>query len=159
MSALLRILILDPIAFVLACAAAGAAIAVAILIQEPGTTSQSVAVSVVFFGVAYATALFAAWFAFVPALVAIALAEAFRWRSVFYWLAVGGGIGLAGYAANNRMATPTFDDERVLYYLGAGFVGGLAYWLVAGRVAGAGIPPLFGNEPDKKPDNEPADNS
>ncbi len=37
--------------------------------------------------------------AVIPAVLAIVLAELFRWRSVFFYLAVGGGLGCRRPAA------------------------------------------------------------
>jgi hypothetical protein len=78
-----------------------------------------------------AVALMTVWIgaiAFFPALLAIALAEVFAWRSVIYYLLAGGAIGLA--------ADPAFRDGHTTVMLASGFVGGFAYWLIAGRLAG-----------------------
>ena len=74
-----------------------------------------------------------------PAWVAaIVLAEFFGWRSVFYWLGVGGGIGLIGSGitgfAGNTVDPDFWNDYGLALNLAAGFVGGLVYWLVAGRL-------------------------
>jgi len=81
---------------------------------------------------------YAGAFSFIPALIAIVLAEAFGWRSVFYWLAVGGGIGLAANALGGFIGAPDFADYRLALHLAAGFVGALVYWLIAGRFSGVG---------------------
>ena len=111
-TALLRILILDPLAWVVACIAAGATHRLRAL--RRGRRSRT------------------GWpccrdrrrhdiragaFSFLPALIAIVLAEAFGWRSVFYWLAVGGGIGLAangctGFVGDARMRRLSPDPPR-----------------------------------------------
>ncbi|MCP4384800.1 MAG: hypothetical protein GY798_25875 [Hyphomicrobiales bacterium] len=85
---------------------------------------------------AMAIIFYAGALSFAPALVAIVLAEAFGWRSVFYWLAVGGGIGLAGRLYTAPAAALPDNGEHIALHLGAGFVGGLVYWLIAGRLAG-----------------------
>lgn len=133
MTALLRILILDPLAWVAACIAFGVTVAFAAFGAQ--SEPQMVGLSV---GFATGMTLTAGVFSFLPALVAILLAEAFGWRSVFYWLAVGGGIGLAGHGLTGFLDTPGWGDDRLLAVLGAGFVGGLVYWLIAGRLAGTG---------------------
>ncbi len=79
---------------------------------------------------------YAGTFSFLPALIAIVLAEAFGWRSVFYWLAVGGGIGLAANALSSFIDAPEYVDYRLALHLAAGFVGALVYWLIAGRFSG-----------------------
>jgi hypothetical protein len=72
---------------------------------------------------------------FLPAAVAIVVSELFRLRSVFYFLLVGGAIGLAIYAfAGNVGMIPVL--ARPVVYPAAGFVGGFIYWLIAGRDAG-----------------------
>jgi hypothetical protein len=85
-----------------------------------------------FVGIALATTLYAGAFSFLPALIAIVLAEAFGWRSVFYWLAVGGAVGFAGYALTNFIGGP----YRLPLFLATGFVGALVYWAIAGRFSG-----------------------
>lgn len=95
------------------------------------------------------------FFAFVPAVVGIAVAEIFGLRSIFYFLLAGGLIG-AGFklAGPVRQALPPdvarwvgFGIETAtgtqwsslvihpLLPIVAGFAGGLGYWLVAGRSA------------------------
>jgi hypothetical protein len=86
-----------------------------------------------------------ALFAFVPAFLAIAVAERLARRNWTFYALAG---GLAGVVANGvagifflRWGTQagrpwTFDPAAVLATLGGGVVGGLAYWLIAGRSAG-----------------------
>ena len=69
------------------------------------------------------------------AFIFIVLAELFGWRSVFVYLAAGGAFGLL--ASGIRGVIWDMPDDRLLL-LAAGFVGGLAYWLIAGRLAGLG---------------------
>ncbi len=79
-----------------------------------------------------------AFFAFVPAMIAIVLAEGFSWRSVLFYTLAGGVIGLA-----YGLLIPETDPNFVLYgrmtqvIAGAGVAAGLVYWLIAGRNAGA----------------------
>ncbi len=68
--------------------------------------------------------------AFVPAVGVIVLTELLRWRSVFLYLAVGGAMGLLA----DRFGT--LGETNALLLPAAGFVGALAYWLIAGRFAG-----------------------
>jgi urea transporter len=91
--------------------------------------------------VAYVTAvaLMTVWagaIAFFPALLAIALAEVFAWRSVIYYLLAGGVIGLVANQASELAADPVFSGGPMVPMLAAGFVGGFTYWLIAGRLAG-----------------------
>ncbi len=74
---------------------------------------------------------------FFPAVVAIAFAEAFGVRSVFFYM-------LAAVAVAVLLAAPVdvFADgippeaAPVPFLIGCGAVGGVVYWLVAGRRAG-----------------------
>lgn len=89
--------------------------------------------------------------AFLPALGVIATAEIFRWRNVLLFVAVGGGIGLLAGAAPLPAAGPWIgiEDGEIIQAAGetpsdpdpfrfgvAGLVGGLAYWLIAGKSSG-----------------------
>lgn len=79
--------------------------------------------------------------ALLPALLVIALAEGFAWRSVILYgvlggvlaLALGYGIDFAGYLGGPDSIM--VREREVL--AAAGIAGGLTYWLVAGRNAGA----------------------
>jgi hypothetical protein len=78
---------------------------------------------------------------FLPALLVIALAEGFAWRSVILYgvlggvlaLALGYGIDFAGYLGGPNSIVAR--EREVL--AAAGIAGGLTYWLIAGRHAGA----------------------
>ena len=133
MSALLRILVVIPLGYVLACLAAGLVIALSIygFVDEPSPVMQGMAVA---FGFVAATC--AGAFAAVPMLVAIVLAEAFRWRSFFFWAPFGGVLGLVGKALAERGETVQTPGVVALY-IAAGLVGGATYWLIAGRGSGA----------------------
>jgi hypothetical protein len=74
--------------------------------------------------------------AFLPAVVAIAAAEIFRWRSVFYYLVIGGLIGFAAHQLAGFTGTMADFEQRQLLFPAAGFVGAFVYWLIAGRLAG-----------------------
>jgi len=80
--------------------------------------------------------------AFVPALVLIVIGEVARLRSLLYYAAAGAVVGLASYFGSNvelRLENTT-DVSPVFHPLqlaaAAGIIGGLAYWLIAGRSAG-----------------------
>lgn len=80
---------------------------------------------------------FIGMFAFVPAGLAIVAAEAFRLRSILYHVLVGGGIALAIMAATFVPASgPGRLPADWNLFLAAGFIGGLVYWLIAGRGSG-----------------------
>ena len=81
-------------------------------------------------------ALFAAPFA----LVAAAIGEWRRMRNWIYYALTGVAIALVGFLAqysSEAQGTPTIVNNYALTaFLTAGFVGGLVYWLFAGRSAG-----------------------
>jgi hypothetical protein len=96
---------------------------------------------------ATAIAMLAAYFAFIPSLAVILIAEVSGRRDwLFYalggifvavavlslfWLRSGEGFGAAATGAT------VFSDTRfAAVMIGSGIVGGIAYWLVAGRWAG-----------------------
>ena len=85
-------------------------------------------------------ALFVAYFAFLPSLPAILLSESFGWRDWLYYAIAGAAIGLVIVAFFIRTSDPGNDAVRVPRFwgsmVGGGMVGGMAYWLVAGRYAG-----------------------
>ena len=84
-----------------------------------------------------ATSAGIAFLAFVPAMIAILLAESFSWRSILYYALAGGAIGFFF-----GTILPTDEPGRVLLtrgaeiMAGAGVAAGLVYWLFAGRNAG-----------------------
>src|SRR5271163_2003182 len=79
--------------------------------------------------------------AFLPALLIVAVAEGFAWRSVLLYAAVGGALALAlsyGMDLTGEMSEPPTYFAREREVLAAsGIAGGLVYWLVAGRRAGS----------------------
>lgn len=85
-------------------------------------------------------ALFVSYFAFLPSLPAILAAEAFGWRSWLFYALAGAAIALVIVAFAVQLSEPgdnPFADTRLsAAVIGGGIVGGLAYWLVAGRLAG-----------------------
>jgi Na+-transporting NADH:ubiquinone oxidoreductase subunit NqrB len=85
-------------------------------------------------------ALFVAYFAFLPSLPAILLSESFGLRDWLHYAIGGAAIALvivaffiqASDASNDAVRAPRFWGAMT----GGGMVGGMAYWLVAGRYAG-----------------------
>jgi hypothetical protein len=78
--------------------------------------------------------------ALLPALSAIALAEALAWRSVVIYAALGGAVALIlsyGIDLPGDLVDPAtfFSHEREVL-AASGIAGGLVYWLFAGRRAG-----------------------
>ena len=136
MRALLRILIVIPLGYVAACAAAGIVFALSLygFTGESDPAIQGIAISF-----AFAMAVYAGALAAVPTLAAIVLAEAFAWRSFFFWSLFGGVLGLAGKVMQDN-AEGVHTPGIVALYATAGLVGGAVYWLAAGRLSGLFAP-------------------
>ena len=95
---------------------------------------------------------------FFPAIVVILVTEVFSIRSWPVYALVGGGFGLAAALGVGSLrdlpadVALTFAPNTTLL-LGAGFIGGMVYWLLAGRMAGL-APPRAGT-PDRRPAGDP----
>ena len=95
-----------------------------------------------FFAVSFFATSYIGATAFVPALLLILLAEIARMRSLLYYGVAGAVVGLASYFGsdielrleNTTDVTPAGHPLQLA--AAAGIVGGLAYWLFAGRNAG-----------------------
>jgi hypothetical protein len=82
---------------------------------------------------------FISWIALLPAMVVIAIAEAFRLRSVLFYAAAGGIEGFAlyhGVGISERMSEGALATRMAEIMTAAGIAGGLCYWVLAGRNAG-----------------------
>lgn len=71
-----------------------------------------------------------------PSLVAIAIAEAMRWRGLVTNLLLGGGVALATDWIATAPGSPPLSGGATLVLLATGFIAGFTYWLIAGRGAG-----------------------
>jgi len=136
LSGFLRLLFVVPVAYVLAILAATATIVAgwAGIYSDPFYTGVYIGGVLVLIGTVGSAA-------FLPAAVAIVAAEIFRWRSVFYYLVVGGLIGFAAHQFAAFTGTASDFEQRRLIFPAAGFVGAFVYWLIAGRLAGGDQPP------------------
>ena len=141
MSLLLRILMVMFALFV-AIMAAGLTIAAGMFVPEWGMMETDPLDRAMFFVVAFFATSFAGAVAFLPAFLAVIVAEAFNIRSFLYYGTAGAVIGLLGYLGSNISARleETTEITPVAHSLelaaAAGIVGGLVYWLLAGRNAG-----------------------
>ena len=96
-------------------------------------------------------ALFVAYFAFMPATIAIGIGEILGARDWLYYAIAGGAVGASVVALfwfyepppsgfepdSTPFRDPMLESPYVLFTLiGAGLLGGIAYWTVAGRLAG-----------------------
>ncbi len=79
--------------------------------------------------------------AMLPALLVIALAEGFAWRSILVYAVLGGVLALAlGYGldfAGFGGAPDGYLAREREVFAASGIAGGLVYWLFAGRKAGS----------------------
>jgi hypothetical protein len=126
MTYLLRLILLVPLGYVAAIIAAALTLTVSFATADwelyPVEMAFLTVSSVFFVGAA----------SFLFALVAIIIAEVFRFRSVFYFVIFGGALGFGFHL----LALTALFDQRVLAFPAAGFVGGFVYWLIAGRLSG-----------------------
>src|SRR6266481_6793460 len=86
--------------------------------------------------------IFVSGFALLPAMIVVAITEAFYIRGVLTYAVGGGVVGLACYLGLIPFdpATLSFDGivrRHLEIMTGAGIVAGLVYWMIAGRNAGA----------------------
>ncbi len=103
--------------------------------------------------------IFVSGFALLPAMVVVAITEAFYIRGALTYAVGGGIVGLACY-----LGLVPFDPETLRFegivrrhleiMTGAGIVAGVVYWMIAGRNAGAWReppPPLMPPLPSQSP--------
>ena len=136
MTTLLRLLILAPLAYVAALAAAAAAVTLGLFAgQIDGDTAPFA------LGVSIGVFFYAGLITFIPALIAVILAETFGWRSLLFYLAAGGAIGFIAGETTMAFDGLSFADDLRFLCVAAGFVAGAVYWLIAGKLAGAGPTP------------------
>ena len=121
---------------------AGLALAAGVMLPDFITLASDPVEKFSFFAMAFFTTSFAGAYAFVPALILIAIAETFDLRSIFYYAIGGGLIALLGYysADISPALENTTDISPVTYGMqlvaACGIIGGFVYWLIAGRKAG-----------------------
>ena len=127
---------------IIAMIIAGIVLAIGIILPDKSWLDADPVERMVFFTVSFFATSFIGASAFVPALLLIVVAEIMRLRSLLYYAAAGAVVGLTSYFGSNvelRLENTT-DVSPVFHPLqlaaAAGIVGGLAYWLLAGRNAG-----------------------
>lgn len=81
-------------------------------------------------------------FALLPAMIVVAITEAFYIRGLLTYAVGGGLVGLACYLGLVPFDPETLQFESIVrrhleILTGAGIVAGLVYWMIAGRNAGA----------------------
>lgn len=143
--ALLGRIIVILFAVMVASLAAGIAVAVGLWGPQWHGVSGDVGERFVFWGTAFFASTITGSLALLPAAILIALAEAFKIRSLLVHLAagaamlalvyLGSGFAPASYEESIDRPPPPVSHETELA-AAAGAVFGLAYWLLAGRNAG-----------------------
>jgi len=129
-------------ALILAIIAAGIALAIGIVAPDWAGVDSDPFERVSFFIVSFFATSFVGAVAFLPALVVIVITEAAQLRNFLYYGVGGALVGLASYYGSDismRLENTT-DVAPVANALqlaaAAGIIGGVVYWLVAGRNAG-----------------------
>jgi hypothetical protein len=142
MSLLGRIVVII-IALIVACMAAGLALAIGIIAPDLAAMDSDPVERVTFFVASFFATSFVGAVALAPAALLIVLAEALRIRNFIYYGVAGALVGLASYFGSDismRLENTT-DVAPVGHALqlaaAAGIIGGVVYWLIAGRRAGA----------------------
>jgi hypothetical protein len=81
-------------------------------------------------------------FALLPALIAVLITEAFYIRNILAYAVAGGLAGLCCYLGFIPFDTVSWSFDGIVrrhleVMVGAGILGGVIYWMIAGRNAGA----------------------
>jgi hypothetical protein len=127
-------------AFLVASFAAGMIVIVALLFPELGDIGDELDQTTlsIMYGFGF---IFVSGFALLPAMIVVAITEAFYIRSALAYAVGGALVGLACYLGLVPFDTETLRFDGIVrrhleIMTGAGIVAGLVYWLIAGRNAG-----------------------
>jgi hypothetical protein len=121
---------------------AGITLAMGIVLPEWAAMDSDPIERVIFFFVAFFATSYVGAVGVLPAALVIAISEAARMRSLIYYGVGGALVALASYYGsdisfqleNTTDVTPVANALQLA--AAAGILGGLAYWLIAGRNAG-----------------------
>jgi hypothetical protein len=121
---------------------AGITLALGIVLPEWAAMDSDPIERVIFFFVAFFATGLVVTFALLPAVLVIVVSEVARMRSFIYYGVGGALVALASYYGsdisvqleNTTDVTPVANTLQLA--AAAGILGGLAYWLIAGRNAG-----------------------
>ena len=121
---------------------AGITLALGIVLPEWAAMDSDPIERVIFFFVAFFATGLVVTFALLPAVLVIVVSEVARMRSFIYYGVGGALVALAAYYGsdisvqleNTTDVTPVANTLQLA--AAAGILGGLAYWLIAGRNAG-----------------------
>src|SRR5215471_8733404 len=139
--ALIGRLIVILIGFLASCLVGGMIVVMALLFPEfsdlgAGPVDEGTIDILLGFGF-----IFISGFALLPAMIVVAISEAFYIRSALAYAVGGALVGLACYLGLVPFDTETLRFNGIVrrhleIMTGAGIVAGLVYWLIAGRNAG-----------------------
>ncbi|HJS60470.1 MAG TPA: hypothetical protein VJ800_01840 [Pseudolabrys sp.] len=121
---------------------AGITLAIGIVLPELAAMDSDPIERVIFFFAAFFATALVVIFALLPAALVVAISEVLRMRSFIYYGVGGALVALASYYGSDISVQleNTTDVPPVANALqlaaAAGILGGLAYWLIAGRNAG-----------------------
>ncbi len=129
-------------ALIVAIMAAGITLAIGIVAPDWAGVDSDPFERISFFIVSFFATSFVGAVAIFPALVVIVISEAARLRNFLYYGVGGALVGLASYYGsdvsmrleNTTDVAPVGNSLQLA--AAAGIIGGLAYWLIAGRNAG-----------------------
>jgi hypothetical protein len=132
--------------FLAACFVAGAVVMFALVFPEMDVQTLDIDSGAmnVMLGIGF---MLISGFTLLPALIAVLVTEAFSIRHVLAYAIFGGLAGLGCYLAFIPFDTETMTfvgvvRRHVEVMVGAGILGGVVYWLIAGRNAGAWREPV-----------------
>jgi hypothetical protein len=130
------------LAFLIASTAAGMVLVIGVVASDFSGIDSDTVERLSFFGSAFLAESYGGAAVLLPALVAVVLAEVARIRSVFYYGLAGAFVGLGSFYTFD-LASELEDTTDIVpvghglaLVIAAGVVGGLIYWLIAGRQAG-----------------------
>jgi hypothetical protein len=129
-------------ALIAAIMVAGIVLSIGIVAPEWPWLDSDPMERMMFFAVSFFATSYVGATAFVPALLLILFAEIARMRSILYYGVAGAVVGLASYFGSDielRLENTTDvapAGHPLQLAAAAGIIGGLAYWLIAGRSAG-----------------------
>jgi len=120
---------------------AGIVLAIGVLVPDRSWLDADPVERMMFFTESFFATSFIGASAFVPSLLLIIVAEIMALRSLLYYAAAGAVVGLTSFFGSNvEMRLENTTDVAPVFHplqlaAAAGIVGGLAYWLLAGRNA------------------------
>ena len=129
-------------ALIVAIMAAGITLAIGIIAPDWAGVDSAPFERISFFIISFFATSFVGAVAIFPALAVIVISEAARLRNFLYYGVGGALVGLASYYGsdvsmrleNTTDVAPVGNSLQLA--AAAGIIGGLAYWLIAGRNAG-----------------------